>query len=1334
MTTPFTVYDGSDNKQLTTALLGANTGISFSNIVLKASYKDAVNFYDGSLTALGIGKGLLLTSGTTPETSNTVGWFGQDNLWKSLTDSMGNVDWNTYINNYDNGDADINAVVQTVFNSPSYDATTLEFDFSVADTNATSISFDIVFGSDEFPEWTDLFVDSAVVMVNGKNYALFNHNPNNPLSVLSQNVASGYFQDNASGLLPIEYDGVSQVLKIVAPIQAGNNHIKIGIADTGDHIYDSGIFLANFSAGNMPGSGVVVTPSGNCTDQSDKLIGSPKSEIFDLKNGDDTVYAASGDDIVIAGLGNDLVYAGDGNDEIEGGGGNDDIDGGNGVDTVDFVGNHSDYSTNLSIDGLSVTISDNKTNSPEGLDTLKNVEYAKFQDGLFSIDSLLGSVPAPETTSTPIINNQGSVKISGMAVEGQTFSAIVDDVDGFSSNINYQWQRLDGSEWIDIIYENNADYVLTSQDSETEIRVKVDYVDGNGIAENLTSPASAMISNQNDFVSLLILKSPQGAIVANPLTTLLQEAIEVGYGMSPKEIETQIKLGLGISNSIDLRNYDPLVVLAQNPLDKTALKIEKIAAQVLILTSLSGDYNGDLLLSAVMGATTPLILNGNANSSVTSILGDNPPILSITGITLDKLINDIQGFNDDVSGAVDLAELESVLQDAFGNANLFAGDFSISINQAPTGTVIDNLGIIETNHSYLLDSAVLLNGFKDPNGDVLVVNNLVADSGTLTDNGNGTWFYQSETDFNGSVQFYYDVVDNKGGSIASSQMLIVEPPNHAPELTDLNAVVALENGVENMPYVIADSDLLAGWTDSDGDTLSINQLYSAQGSFTQNANNTWTFTPNTDYFGVVSFAYDVIDGKGGVSTHNQSFSLLENINVAPVITNASINNPTATYDAAILKTIINYSGKINFSDADKTDLHTVNVSVASNNIGGTLSAMLTENTGDGLVNWSYNYNAPTTFPTAIQTKNDSFELTFNDGHGNQITQIVSINSIVGTKNADNLNGSVNADILIGGAGVDSLNGGGGSDLLLGGASNDVYFVNDANAIVFENMAEGTDIVNSSIDYALTANVENLTLTGNALFGTGNELANTITGNASDNVLIGGLGKDTLKGDLGSDIYVVNITSLGALEDTVTDSTISGALGVDTIQLQGSYSGVVITLTAANTIENYDISATTDSLINVSGNASTNVLTGNNAANTLKGLTGNDVLLGLNGHDLLIGGAGNDVLTGGDGVDTFWFDTKASTTNVDTIADFKSSIDKLQFSKSLLSTAWTAGQFTTNDTRFCLNAPTTAKACLIYNTTNGQLSYDADGSATKSAVLLETLTGVPTITATDIWVV
>ena len=423
--TTFAVYSGTGVSALTSALV-ADPGIAVSNIVLAASSLDAVNFYDGSLTALGIGAGLLITSGTTPGTFNTVDWFGTDNS----TGPAG----------FDNGDADIDAVVNGVFQTLSYDATALSFDFTVADPGATSISFDLVFGSDEFPEWVDQFVDCAIVMVNGVNHALFNHDPLHPLSVVSANLAAGYFQDNATSALPIEYDGVSHALKIVAPINPGiANHIKIGIADTGDHIYDSGIFIANLAAGHIPGSGVV-SPTTPCDNSGNSVVGSAKDEYFDLKGGDDVAYTGAGDDIVVAGSGNDTVYGGSGNDQIKGDSGNDSLDGGDGLnDTAVFSGAWALGAGNyvFAAAGGSFTITD--STGVEGTDTLGNIEFARFSDGIFALAAngltpVVGPAPAPA-------NTPGIVFLSGIGAVGQTLTAQVSDADGVpSGGVTYVWQ------------------------------------------------------------------------------------------------------------------------------------------------------------------------------------------------------------------------------------------------------------------------------------------------------------------------------------------------------------------------------------------------------------------------------------------------------------------------------------------------------------------------------------------------------------------------------------------------------------------------------------------------------------------------------------------------------------------------------------------------------------------------------------------------------------------------------------------------------------------------------------------------------------------------------
>jgi trimeric autotransporter adhesin len=216
---------------------------------------------------------------------------------------------------------------------------------------------------------------------------------------------------------------------------------------------------------------------------------------------------------------------------------------------------------------------------------------------------------------------------------------------------------------------------------------------------------------------------------------------------------------------------------------------------------------------------------------------------------------------------------------------------------------------------------------------------------------------------------------------------------------------------------------------------------------------------------------------------------------------------------------------------------------------------------------------------------------------------------------DSLYGGSGNDTLYGGGGNDLLDGGTGNDALYGGTGNDTYIVNTAGDGVSENANEGIDQVNSSTSYTLTANVENLLLTGTAYRGTGNELDNQIIGNASINLLLGGLGNDfldgqagadTLRGGAGSDIYVVDNTG-----DVVTENANEGT---DTVQSS-------ITWTLATNLEN--LTLTGNAAINGTGNSANNSLIGNSAANILNGGAGNDILEGKGGADSLIGGAGND---------------------------------------------------------------------------------------------------------------
>lgn len=118
------------------------------------------------------------------------------------------------------------------------------------------------------------------------------------------------------------------------------------------------------------------------------------------------------------------------------------------------------------------------------------------------------------------------------------------------------------------------------------------------------------------------------------------------------------------------------------------------------------------------------------------------------------------------------------------------------------------------------------------------------------------------------------------------------------------------------------------------------------------------------------------------------------------------------------------------------------------------------------------------------------------------------NTIRGGTADDVLNGLGGNDLLDGSAGNDRLDGGTGADQMTGGTGNDLYLVDSGSDVVVESAGGGTDRISASVSIALTANVENLTLTGsNAINGTGNALSNRIEASLGKNVLTGGDSSD-----------------------------------------------------------------------------------------------------------------------------------------------------------------------------------------------------------------------------------
>ncbi|MDP2902350.1 MAG: choice-of-anchor L domain-containing protein [Methylovulum sp.] len=234
-----------------------------------------------------------------------------------------------------------------------YDAASLSFDVAVTG-KGNYLSFDLLFASEEYALFADKYVDSAVIIVDGKNYALFDpKNAESLLSVTQTNVDANYFYDNTqladgASVYPTEFNGVSRLISVMAPIDTtlATHHVSIAIADTNDHVLDSGIFLTNLDSVDLhrptiPGvtpptlvgrEGLYAAKSG--TDGNDVMAGTEGRDLSMLGVGNDTIDTGAGNDVVVGGQGNDSIEAGAGNDLLDGGTGNDNMDGGAGADQM----------------------------------------------------------------------------------------------------------------------------------------------------------------------------------------------------------------------------------------------------------------------------------------------------------------------------------------------------------------------------------------------------------------------------------------------------------------------------------------------------------------------------------------------------------------------------------------------------------------------------------------------------------------------------------------------------------------------------------------------------------------------------------------------------------------------------------------------------------------------------------------------------------------------------------------------------------------------------------------------------------------------------------------
>ncbi|WP_404369401.1 choice-of-anchor L domain-containing protein [Marinobacter sp.] len=227
----------TDGNALATALVGS--GVTISNVNYYGGSNQS-GFFSGGAGVLGIDNGLIMTTGSAleaPGPNNSDGTTGNRGVGGGA------------------GDADLNALIPQSTN----DAAVLTFDFT---TDTGDLFFNYVFASEEYNEYVNsnfndvfaFFVDGVNIAKAPDGQAVSINNVNCEGAAPNCSVFNNNDPSEGAPLFDIEYDGFTdKLLASFLGLGAGTHQMKIAIADAGDSVLDSAVFLEGGSfSGNEP--------------------------------------------------------------------------------------------------------------------------------------------------------------------------------------------------------------------------------------------------------------------------------------------------------------------------------------------------------------------------------------------------------------------------------------------------------------------------------------------------------------------------------------------------------------------------------------------------------------------------------------------------------------------------------------------------------------------------------------------------------------------------------------------------------------------------------------------------------------------------------------------------------------------------------------------------------------------------------------------------------------------------------------------------------------------------------------------------------------------------
>ncbi len=923
-------------------------------------------------------------------------------------------------------------------------------------------------------------------------------------------------------------------------------------------------------------------------------------------------------------------------DILEGGGGDDLLYGGFGIDIARFSGSSDGYAFSVSDDLVRVTDID-AANGDDGVDTLDGIETIRFSSGDFTLSTDIH-------VSTSTLLNQNIPSIAGL--EGGGYIVVWQGL-GRGDDFGIFAQRY-GADGAPVGVETR----INSTTADLQQVPSVSALAGGGYvvawqSQNQDGSRSGIYTQRFDSGG-----APAGVETRANTFTALEQANPAVVGLAGGgyvvswDSNGQDGSGLGVY----LQRYDASGVPAGSEVrvNSTVLSDQRVPAigalddggYVVAWTGFQAGTNSVFLqrydaAGNAVGAETQVNTMPFNQGSVSVVgLANGGFVVTWNGLTGTATQNDIYARRYDAAGAPVGSEFmvnATTVDQQLGPTVAQLSDGGYVISWMSDNTDGDVAGIFAQR--YAADGATVGGEFQvntvAQGSQALPVVTGLSDGGYTiawqSDDGSASGIYARRFDASGAAKV--DQMEVRGTT--GDDVIVAADGNQS--INGGGGADTMSGGLGDDTYVVdAVGDLVIENPGAGTDSVLSSVTY-ALSLNVENLTLTGTLSVNATGNGLANTlignaANNVLDGAGGADTMaggvgNDTYVVDDGADTVTEFVNEGLDTVQSSVAYVLGANVENL-----------TLVGTAPISGTGNALDNVLTGNGAANVlSGGAGNDTYVAGAGDTVTEAAGEGNDTVVTDASWTLEANLENLV----LVGVADIDGTGNSL-VNSITGNQGNNILNGGTGADSMAGALGNDIYVVDNPGDVVIENLGEGTDLVQSTVSYTLSANVENLTLTGaSAISGTGNALDNVLTGNSAANtlaggdgndILDGGTGSDTMAGGAGNDTYVVNVSS-----DVVVESADQGN---DTIQS-------AVTLTLGSNVENLVL--TGSSAINGTGNALNNLVRGNSANNTLNGAGGFDALEGGGGNDSLTdtsggnylnGGAGTDTLTGGASADFF----------------------------------------------------------------------------------------------------